>query len=168
MFKTVAPEKFAIRCQTKFFSHLLLKRFVDSFLITWREIIEWTWWAIVKEDHEKTFILSLDVFNTGFGNMTSTNTTVYKPIEVSLQLILILYFICIMITYTEPWVIFFHNVILMKARKDTFLNIATDPLPTPPPKREWKTAKIGTVDRWFKNIFGHWRFKICTMPSLED
>ena len=94
IFKTVA-QPFAIRCEQsryKVFFHLLLKRLLDSFLITRRKVIEWTWWAIVKGDHETTFIPLLKFFNTGFGNMTSTNTRVYKLIEVPLQLILNLFF----------------------------------------------------------------------------
>ena len=76
---------------TNFFSHLLLKRLVDSFLITWREIIKGHCWAIVIGDHESTLILQPDFFYTGFVNMT-TNIGVYKLIELSLKLILNLFF----------------------------------------------------------------------------
>ena len=65
----------------------LLKRLVDSFLITWREIIEETWRTMRRDqDHETIFIPSLDLFKTGFGNMTSTNARIFKLIEVPLKL----------------------------------------------------------------------------------
>ena len=73
--------------------------------------------------------------------MTSTNTRVYKLIEVPLQLILNLFFhlhnVCIYGALSS----FFHHGMLMKARKGTFLNILTDP---PVQKNEKRPKYIGT------------------------
>ena len=61
--------------------------------------------------------------------MTSNNTRVYMLFEVPLQLILNLFFYLhnVYIHGALSSFFFFHHGMLMKARKDTFLNILTDP-----------------------------------------
>ena len=69
--------------------------------------------------------------------MTSTNATLYKLIEVPLKLVPNLFFYLHNVDIYGALSNFFsRNVMLMKARKDTFLNTATDPLPPPHPQKE--------------------------------
>ena len=74
--------------------------------------------------------------------MTSTSTRVYKLIEVPLQLIFNLFFYLHNVYINGALSsFFFHHGMLMKARKDTFLNILTDP---PLQKNEKRPKYIGT------------------------
>ena len=70
--------------------------------------------------------------------MTSTNTTVYKLIELVPNLFIYLHNVYIYGALTN---FFFRNVMLMKARKDTFLNTATDPLLPPQPQKRMKNSQ---------------------------
>jgi len=75
--------------------------------------------------------------------MTSTNTTLYKLIEVPLKLVPNLFFylhnVYIYGALSKFFVI--RNVMLMKARKDTFLNTATYPLPPLYPQKRMKNSQ---------------------------
>ena len=67
---------------------------------------------------------------------------------------------------------FFNHRMLMKVRKDTFLQYCTwpSPKPTPPPlkKNELKNSQNRDRRKAIQNIFGHWPNKICTMSFFED
>jgi len=74
--------------------------------------------------------------------MTSNNTTVYKLIEVPLKLVPNLsFYLHNVYIYGTLSNFFFRNVMLMKARKDTFLNTATDPLPPPHPQKRMNNSQ---------------------------
>jgi len=83
--------------------------------------------------------------------MTSTNTRVYKLIEVPLQLILNLFFYLhnVNIYGALSSFFFFHHGMLMKVRKDTFLNILTDPTLQ---KNEKRPKYIGTFRIYLRDF----------------